>query len=181
VVEAPVTSVQKFGAFVDLGNGIDGMIHIADITREKRLNHANEALNVGQVVKAQVLEVDSGRRRIRLGMKQLEPTSLDQFIAEHKPGEIVSGRTVEISGSRVKVELGEGVFCWCPLPAEKPTDKAADAPGADLSSLTARLAARWKGGASDPASGGVREGQIRSFRIVALDPDQKKIEIELAK
>ena len=181
VVQAPVTSVQKFGAFVDLGNGIDGMIHIADITREKRLNHANEALNVGQVVKAQVLEVDSGRRRIRLGMKQLEPTSLDQFIAEHKPGEIVSGRTVEISGSRVKVELGEGVFCWCPLPAEKPTDKAADAPGADLSSLTARLAARWKGGASDPASGGVREGQIRSFRIVALDPDQKKIEIELAK
>jgi len=180
VVEAPVTSLQKFGAFVDLGNGIDGMIHIGDITREKRLNHPNEVLSAGQVVKAQVLEIDSARRRIRLGMKQLEPTTVDEYIAEHKPGEVVSGRTVEVSGNRLKVELGEGVYSWCPLPAEGSREVSQTAGAADLSALTAKLTARWKGGASDAAKESVRAGQIRSFRIVALDPAEKKIQIELA-
>ncbi len=180
VVEAPVTSLQKFGAFVDLGNGIDGMIHIGDITREKRLNHPNEMLTAGQMVKAQVLEIDSARRRIRLGMKQLEPTSVDEYIAEHKPGEVVSGRTVEVSGNRVKVELGEGVYSWCALPAEGSREAGSTAAAVDLSSLTAKLAARWKGGAADSSKESVRAGQIRSFRIVSLDPAEKKIQIELA-
>lgn len=180
VVEAPVTSLQKFGAFVDLGNGIDGMIHIGDITREKRLNHPNEMLSAGQVVKAQVLEIDSARRRIRLGMKQLEPTTVDEYIAEHKPGEVVSGRTVEVSGNRIKVELGEGVYSWCALPAEGSREAGAPAGAADLSALTAKLTARWKGGLSDAGKESVRAGQIRSFRIVALDPAEKKIQIELA-
>src|SRR5437868_12110914 len=68
-VEAPVTSLAKFGAFVDLGDGVEGMIHIGDISRDKRLNHPNEALKVGGRVKAQVLEIDRERRRLRLGIK----------------------------------------------------------------------------------------------------------------
>src|SRR6185437_17014802 len=76
VAEGAVTSLAKFGAFVDLGEGIEGMIHISDISREKRLNHPNEALKVGEKVKAQVLEADKERRRLRLGIKQLEPTSI---------------------------------------------------------------------------------------------------------
>ena len=86
VVEGPVTSLAKFGAFVDLGDGIEGMIHIGDISREKRLNHPNEVLKVGEKVKAQVLEADKERRRLRLGIKQLEPTSIDEYIAERKVG-----------------------------------------------------------------------------------------------
>ena len=66
-VEAPVTSLAKFGAFVDLGDGIEGMIHIGDISHEKRLNHPSDALKVGEMVKAQVLEADRERRRLAPG------------------------------------------------------------------------------------------------------------------
>src|ERR1051325_11509626 len=79
IVEGPVGSMTNFGAFIDLGNGIDGMIHISDISREKRLNHPREALTVGQTVKAVVLEIDKAKRRIKVGMKQLEPTSVDEY------------------------------------------------------------------------------------------------------
>jgi small subunit ribosomal protein S1 len=179
VVEAPVTSIQKFGAFVELGEGIEGMIHIGDISREKRLNHPNEVLTVGQKVKAQVLEVDGPKRRIRLGMKQLEPTSADEYIAENKVGDTVTGRIVDVSGNRAKVELGEGVYTWCKLPVEKKTDEAK--PSGDISSLTAMLAARWKTGPAESGAGeGLRAGQIRSFRITSIDAAQKKIEVELA-
>jgi len=115
IVEAPVTSLAKFGAFVDLGNGIEGMIHIGDISREKRLNHPNEVLKDGQTVKAQVLEIDRERRRLRLGMKQLEPTSADTFIAEHNVGDEVTGRIVDVSVNRARVELAEGVHAICRL------------------------------------------------------------------
>ena len=134
-VEAPVTSLAKFGAFVELGEGIEGMIHIADITGEKRLNHPNEVLKQGQTVKAVVLEADKERRRFRLGMKQLEPTSIDEYLAEHKTGEVVSGRVVNVSGDRMKVELGEGVTAFAPVPEQR-KEAAAGAQKADLSSLT---------------------------------------------
>ena len=85
-VEGPVTNLTAFGAFIDLGDGIEGMVHISDITNEKRLNHPKEKLAKGQTVKGVVLEVDRERRRIRLGMKQLEPTTVDGFISEHQTG-----------------------------------------------------------------------------------------------
>ena len=65
---------------------------------DRRINHPQDVLKVGQVVRAQVLEVDTGRRRLRLGMKQLVPTSVDEYIAEHKEGSVVTGRTTEVSG-----------------------------------------------------------------------------------
>ena len=156
-VEAPVTSLAKFGAFVDLGEGIEGMIHIADITGEKRLNHPNEVLKQGQTVKAVVLEADKERRRFRLGMKQLEPTSIDEYLAEHKAGEVVSGRVVNVSGDRMKVELGEGVTAFAPVPEQR-QEAAAGAQKADLSSLTRdagpEVEIRWR-------SGGFRRGRAR--------------------
>ena len=82
------------------------MIHISDITREKRLNDPREALTAGQTVRAVVLEVDRERRRIKLGIKQLEPTTADEYIAEHQVGESVTGRIVEASKGRAKIELG---------------------------------------------------------------------------
>lgn len=179
-VEATVISLAKFGAFVDLGEGIEGMIHVGDISREKRLNHPNEALKVGEKVKAQVLEADRERRRIRLGIKQLQPTSIDEYIAERQVGEVVTGRLVEVSGNRAKVELGEGTFALCKLP-DQPRPETPTASKTDLSSLTAMLAAKWKsGGASQAAAEAPRAGQIRSFKIISLDPGQKKIDLELA-
>jgi small subunit ribosomal protein S1 len=181
VAEGKVSSLTKFGAFIDLGDNIEGMVHIGDISREKRLNHPNEVLKVGQTVKAQVLEADKERRRIRLGIKQLEPTSIDEYIAEHKAGDAVSGRLVEVSGQKAKVELGEGVFGWTKLPSEQKANTAASAGKADLGSLTAMLSQRWKsGGAGDAAvAEAPRTGQVRSFKISNIDAAAKRIELEL--
>jgi small subunit ribosomal protein S1 len=190
VVEGTVVSLQKFGAFVDLGDGIEGMIHIGDISREKRLEHPNEVLKQGQAIKAQVLEIDKSRRRIRLGMKQLEPTSVDEYIAEHQNGEVVSGRLIEVTNGRARVELGEGVYATCRMKeaaSEKSEQKVAAENKADLSTMTAMLTAKWKTGGGAAGSGGsgggreqVKAGQIRTFRITLLDPAHKKIEVELA-
>jgi small subunit ribosomal protein S1 len=182
VVEAPVASITNFGAFVQLAEGLEGMIHIGDISAEKRLNHPQEVLKVGQVVKAVVLEIDTEKRRLRLGMKQLVPTGLDEYIAEHKEGGVVTGRVVDVSTGRARVELGEGIQATCRLSptASEPAEKPAQA-RVDLSSLTSMLQSKWRGGQSaGPRNEPARAGQIRSFKIVKLDPAAKKIELELA-
>ena len=185
VAEGPVTSLTNFGCFMDLGSGIDGMIHISDITREERLNHPREALTVGQKVRAVVLEVDRERRRIKLGIKQLEPTTADEYIAEHQVGEQVTGRIVEAAQNRAKVELGDGVFAECQLPQQAANGSEsgdAPAPKTDIGSLTAMLSAKWKAGPSAASTPNqpARAGQIRTFRILKLDQSNKTIEVELA-
>jgi small subunit ribosomal protein S1 len=189
VVEGPVTNMTNFGAFIDLGNGIEGMIHVGDITREKRLEHPREVLQTGATVKAQVLEFDRSKRRIRLGMKQLEPTSTDHYIAEHQAGESVTGRVVEVKGDRVKVELGDGVFGHCKLAATEAAESKStgNAEKVDVASVTAMLAAKWKGGGSNESKGSsapdknaVRPGQIRTFTIANMDAEHKRIQLELA-
>jgi len=85
-VEGPVTSLTNFGAFVQLSEGIEGMIHVSDMSAEKRINHPQDMLKIGQSVKAQVLEVDAGKRRLKLGIKQLVPTSIEEYIAERREG-----------------------------------------------------------------------------------------------
>jgi len=178
-VDAPVTSLAKFGAFVDLGDGVEGMIHIGDITAEKRLNHPNEVLKQGQTVKAVVLEADKERRKFRLGMKQLEPTSIDEYLAERKAGDVVSGRVVSVSGDRIKVELGEGVTAFAPLPEQR-KEAAAGSQKADLSALSTMLAQKWKSGSGTADSAEtVRAGQVRSFKIAQIDAEKKRIDLEL--
>jgi small subunit ribosomal protein S1 len=198
-VAGRVTSITKFGAFVQLAEGVEGMIHVSEISDEKRVNHPQEVLAVGQQVKAQVLSVDTEKRQLRLGMKQLVPTSLDEYIAEHKEGDIVTGRMIEVADGRV--ELGEGIVGRCRMDAanlaedpgaglaeaaaEKKERAKANSPSSkpDLSSLSSMLQARWKGGGSTAAGTAqpeaVRTGQIRKFRIAKLDAAAKKIELEL--
>jgi small subunit ribosomal protein S1 len=158
------------------------MVHISDITNEKRLNHPKEKLAKGQMVEGVVLEVDRERRRVRLGMKQLEPTTLDGFISEHQTGQTVSGRLVEVHGNKATVELGEGVTGTCHLKSSPETAAIPEGnKAADVSSLSAMLAAKWKqGGSSGPAKETARTGQVRSFRISHLDPSKRVIELELA-
>ena len=181
-IEGPVTSLTKFGAFVQLSEGIEGMIHVSDISAEKRINHPQDMLKVGQSVKAQVLEVDIEKRRLKLGIKQLIPTSIEEYIAERQEGNVVSGRVMEISGEQARVELGEGILGTCRIAAAGPAkEKSPVESKVDLASLSATLKAHWKGGAGAVAAKpeGVRAGQIRSFRITKLDPAAKKIELEL--
>jgi len=184
VIEGPITSITKFGAFVQLAEGVEGMVHVSEISAEKRIEHPQDVLKLGQVVKAQVLDIDLEKRQLRLSMKQLIPTGLDEYIAEHKLGDVVTGRLIEEAGERARVELGEGIRATCRIAEaaaakDEPKDEAQKL---DMSSLSAMLNAKWKG---EPVSSGakpepVRAGQIRSFRIVKLDAAGKKIELELA-
>ncbi len=185
VIEGPVVSITKFGAFVQIAEGVEGMIHVSEISAEKRINHPQDVLKVGQTVKAQVLDLDGAKRNVRLSIKQMVPSSLDEYIAEHKEGDTVTGRVVQVSGGLARVELGEGVQAMCRMDDAAPVqeEKAAPAKAADLSSLGSMLQARWKSGAS-PVSAkpdASSAGQIRSFRIARLDPAAKKIELELAR
>lgn len=184
-VEGPVTSLTKFGAFVQLSEGVEGMVHISDMSAEKRLNHPQDMLKTGQLVKAQVLEIDIEKRRIKLGMKQLVPSGLQEYIAEHQVGDVVTGRVVESSDQRARVEMGEGIHGTCLIRAEQPAKAAVNKPStskADLSSLGSMLQARWKSGptTSETKPDAVHAGQIRKFKITKLDGSAKQIELELA-
>jgi small subunit ribosomal protein S1 len=182
-VEGPVTNIMKFGAFVQVAEGVEGMVHVSEISSEKRINHPQDVLKVGQVVQAMVLAVDTEKRNIRLSMKQLIPTSIDEYIAEHKAGDVVTGRVMDESESSARVELGEGIHASCRLTAQAVTKEESKVDAkADLSSLTSMLQARWKGGSGGekPKPEAVRSGQVRSFRIAKLDPEGKTIELELA-
>lgn len=183
IIEGPIVSLTKFGAFVQLADGIEGMIHVSDISAEKRINHPQDVFKVGQPVKAQVLELDFERRRLKLGIKQMAPTSIDEYLDEHKPGDVVSGRLVEVHSGVAVAELGEGVRAKCSLARVGKPEPAATANGAtDLRSLSSMLAARWKSGGTRETSGpaDIEPGQVRSFRITTIDRASKNIEVELA-
>ncbi len=185
IVEGPVTSIQAFGAFVDLGDGIDGMIHIGDMANDKRIDHPKDVVKENEVVRAMVLDVDKDRRRIRLGLKQLQPTKVDLFIAEAKLGEVLSGRIADVRGNQIKVEVAEGVLGECKLeePKKQESKQAAEAPsGSDVGSLAAMLKGRWKegkGGDAAPKTTALRIGMIRNFTITSLEPEAKRIHLSL--
>ena len=182
VVEGPVTGFTKFGAFIQVADGVEGMVHISEITAEKRLQHPTEALKLGEVVKAQVLEVDKEKRQLKLSIKQLTPVSVEEYFAEHKVGDTVTGRIIEIANGRARVELGEGIHGECPAPQKQKTDQPeTPAARADLSSLTSQLQARWKGNspAATPAPDPLRTGQIRGFRISKIDAANHHIQLAL--
>jgi len=181
-IEGPITRLTKFGAFVQLTEGVEGLVHVSEISAEKHINHPQDVLRAGQIVKAQVLAIDTEKRQIKLSMKQLVPTSLDEYLEEHKEGDVVSGRVVEQSSGHTIVELGEGVRAICRTTASAPAEvESRSEAKPDLSSLTSMLQARWKGKATVAAqTEPLLAGQIRSFRIVKLDRDARKIEVESA-
>jgi small subunit ribosomal protein S1 len=178
-VEGPVSKLMNFGAFVQVAEGIEGLVHVSEIVADRRINHPSDVLRTGQVVKALVLGIDTEKRQMKLSIKQLVPTSIDEYIAEHKVGDQVSGRVVD----ETLVELGEGIRAACRAAAGPLAPPPAKPEGSvDLSSLSSMLKARWKGNTSASAASPERlqVGQIRSFRIVKLEPASKKIEVEVA-
>ena len=189
-VEGPVTKIMNFGAFVQIADGVDGLVHVSEIVADRRINHPRDVLREGQRVKALVLAIDSEKRQIKLSMKQLIPTSIDEYIAEHKVGDRVSGRVVESTASGATVELGEGIRATCGGAAAPAAQKLAPAStnaaqtsaAPDLSQLSSMLKARWKGNAPAPSAAPepLAEGQMRTFKITTMVADAKKIEVELA-
>jgi small subunit ribosomal protein S1 len=179
-IEGPVTSFTKFGAFVQLTEGVEGMVHVSEITAEKHLQHPQDVLRAGQVVKAQVLEIDAAKRQVKLSMKQRTSVTVEEYLAEHAPGSTVTGRIIDVEQGVARVELGEGIEGRCAIEAV-----ASEAPASvgqvDLSQLSSMLKARWKGGPSAAAKPeALHAGQIRSFRIKPVEPEAKKIDLALA-
>jgi small subunit ribosomal protein S1 len=194
VVEGKISQIMKFGAFMTLAEGVEGLIHISEITAEKRLNHPSDVLRVGETVKALVLEIDKDKRQLRLSMKQAIPTGLDDFLLEHAVGDTVTGRIIDIDplSNTARVELGEGIVAPCHVPDVDPTDPGTPLPTSgglvDLSQLGSLLGAKWKTAdahakpakPSKPAAGTPSPGQIRTFKIATLDPATKKLTLTLA-
>jgi len=179
-VEGPVTSLTKFGAFVQLSEGVEGMIHVSEISPEKRIQHPADVLRVGQVVNALVIGLEPEKRQMKLSLKQLVPTGLDEYMAEHKEGDLVTGRLMDESGGQGRVELGQGIYAACNMKAAAAAaPEAAKPTKGDLSSLSAMLQTRWKTGSATAKTEPPRAGQVRSFRITHLDQTAKKIVVEL--
>ena len=182
VIEGPVTRLTKFGAFVQLAEDIEGLVHISEISAEKRINHPQEALKTGQIVRAQVLAIDLEKRQIKLSMKQLIPNDLDEYLEEHSIGDVVSGRLIECTENNAIVELGEGIRANCAVRVK--TEAAASSHSEaklDLSALSSMLSARWKGEtkALGAQSEPLHVGQVRNFKIATIDRDTKRISLEL--
>jgi small subunit ribosomal protein S1 len=187
VVDGTVASITKFGAFVQISEGVQGLVHISEIVADRRLNHPSDVLRAGEPVRALVLEIDKEKRQLRLSMKQLIPTGLDEFLAEHKVGDTVTGRVVSITNNTAQIELGDGILVSCELPTpptEAPAEPAATG-AVDLSAFSSMLKSKWKTGDAPKAateaksSNAVHVGQVRSFTITNIDPTAKTIDITL--
>lgn len=113
VVEGRVRKLTDFGAFVEIEEGIDGLVHISDMSWTKRIKHPSEALKKGQIVQAAILQIDAPNRRLSLGIKQLQPDAWETFFSTHQPGDVVHGRVCRAASFGVFVELLPGVEGLC--------------------------------------------------------------------
>ena len=185
-VEGTVRNLTNFGAFIEVEEGVEGLLHVSDMVEDRHVNHPGEIVKVDQKVQVAVTGVDVEKRRLRLSMKALEPDDRDDFIEEHEVGDSVTGRVAKLSKKKAVIELGEGLKAVCFLEADADgTAEAADsAPAKDVSSLGAMLQSAWKG---DAAAGGgadrrgekLQAGQVRSFKITKLDAKKRTVELQL--
>jgi small subunit ribosomal protein S1 len=128
VVEGRVRKLTDFGAFVEIEEGIDGLVHISDLSWTKRVKHPSEILKKGQLVQAVILNIDSNNRRLSLGVKQLQPDAWETFFRDHQVGDIVRGAVCRAASFGVFVEVAPGVEGLChnseiPPPAGQPPEE----------------------------------------------------------
>jgi small subunit ribosomal protein S1 len=113
VVRGRVRKLADFGAFIEIEEGIDGLVHVSDISWTKRIKHPSEALKKGQEVDAVILNIDAANRRLSLGMKQLQPDAWESFFRSHNIGDVVAGKVCRSAAFGVFVELAPGVEGLC--------------------------------------------------------------------
>jgi len=113
VVEGRVRKLTDFGVFIEIEEGIDGLVHVSDMSWTKRIQHPSEMLKKGQVVQAVILNIDSQNRRLSLGIKQLQPDAWETFFRNHVVGDIVSGTPSRAVNFGIFIELLPGVEGLC--------------------------------------------------------------------
>ena len=112
-VEGKVRNLTEFGAFIEIEDGIDGLVHVSNLSWTKRVKHPSEVLKKGDKVKAIVLAIEPDKRRLSLGVKQLQPDVWDSFFAQHRVGDIVHGKVLRVANFGAFVEIADGVEGLC--------------------------------------------------------------------
>jgi small subunit ribosomal protein S1 len=156
VVEGRVRNMTDFGAFIEIEEGIDGLVHVSDLSWTKRVKHPSEILKKGMIVQAVILNIDSSSHRLSLGIKQLQPDAWESYFQGHQVGDTVHGRVGRLASFGAFVELADGVEGLCHF---------SEVPG-----YTGRR------GAEEPP---VRVGDEFDFKIVKMSEAEKKIGLSL--
>jgi small subunit ribosomal protein S1 len=149
-VKGRVRNLTEFGAFVEIEEGVDGLVHVSDISHSKKIKHPSEALKKNQEVEAVITHIDAEGRRMSLSIKDLQPSAWDQFVSEHKPGDVVKGKISRFANFGVFVELAEDLEGLCHI--SELSDERIEKPEKVF-----------------------EVGQEMDFKILRIEPDVQKI------
>src|SRR5437763_6001187 len=149
-VHGRVRNLTDFGAFIEIEDGIDGLVHVSDISWSRRVKHPGELLKKGQPVDAVITSIDPENRRMSLSIKDLEPNAWNEFVATHKPGDLVKGKIARFASFGAFVELGDNLEGLC-----------------HISELSDERVAK--------PEDAVQLGQEMEFRVLRIDAENKKI------
>jgi small subunit ribosomal protein S1 len=108
-ITGKVRNLTNFGAFIEVEEGVDGLVHISDLTWSKRIKHPSEILQKGDEVEAVILKIDTENQRLSLGIKQLQPNTWDEFFRLHNVGDVLRGKVVRLTEFGAFVEMDDGV------------------------------------------------------------------------
>src|SRR5207248_3103116 len=151
-VEGRVRNLTDFGAFIEIEDGIDGLVHVSNMSWTKRVKHPSEVLKKGDRVKAIVLAIEPEHRRLSLGMKQLQPDVWDTFFQQHRVGDVVHGKVLRIAGFGAFIEVADGVEGLCH------NSEATDQAGHPVK---------------------LEPGQEHDFKIIKMNEQEKKVGLSL--
>jgi small subunit ribosomal protein S1 len=151
-VEGRVRNLTDFGAFIEIEDGIDGLVHVSNLSWTKRVKHPSEVLKKGDRVKAVVLAIEPDKRRLSLGVKQLQPDVWETFFAQHHVGDVVHGKVLRIATFGAFVEIAEGVEGLCH------NSEAVDANGQPMQ---------------------LEPGNEHDFKIIKMNPEEKKVGLSI--
>ena len=129
---AKVRNFTNFGVFVEIEEGVDGLIHISDLSWTKKIKHPNEFTQIGAEIEVAVLEIDKENRRLSLGHKQLEENPWDELAAKYGVDTVVSGKVAEVTDKGAVVVLEDGVEGYCTARHLQKENKGATAVGEEL-------------------------------------------------
>ncbi len=152
VVEGRVRNLTDFGAFIEIEDGIDGLVHVSNLSWTKRVKHPSEVLKKGDRVKAQVLAIEPDNRRLSLGIKQLEPDVWETFFQNHRIGDVVHGKVLRVASFGAFIEISDGVEGLCH------NSEAADDNGQPLK---------------------LEPGVEFDFKIIKMNPEEKKVGLSI--
>jgi small subunit ribosomal protein S1 len=152
VVEGRVRNLTDFGAFIEIEDGIDGLVHVSNLSWTKRVKHPSEVVKKGEKVKAVVLGVEPQNRRLSLGIKQLQPDVWESFFASHRVGDVVHGKILRTAQFGAFVEIAEGVEGLCHIS---------------------------EAGEGGDGSAKLEQGLEHDFKIIKINVEEKKVGLSL--